>query len=439
MHRHGRHDGRRTSAAMKRLRNSGAFLRLFGSAVVSQAILSAASLLVGLILIRRQTEVQYGYYVLVTVTLLLLNGLQVAFIQPSMVVRLAQGDARARRDLIGGLYRAQRRFILGAGGLALLLTAALAAGGLLGRPLALLLAAAILAAAATLYREFFRMVLQCLRRPIDVLLCDAVYVVLLTGGAYLATYATLPAAAASLTLALAAMVGGSLLARALWRHEPWNIGGAPTIVRDIAPLGAWSVSGAAVHWGFSQGYTYLVAGLLDVQAVAALAATRLLLMPVNLLSTGISQMMLPTASQWLHEHGAHKLFRRLLLFCLALSGAVLFYEALMWMLRDWLFTNVLKKQFAERDPLLLLWCLIFLAMMLRDQLAHLLVVRGRMRAMSTLTLGSAVLALTTSYLAIRQMGASGALIGVLTGEVVNVGGIAILAWIERNRPVPDTA
>jgi O-antigen/teichoic acid export membrane protein len=422
-----------------RLHSSAGFLRLFGSAVVSQAMLSAASLLVGLILIRRQTDIQYGYYVLITVTLLLLNGLQVAFIQPSMVVRLAQCDAQGRRDLIGGLYREQRRFILGVGALGLLLTAALWSAGVYGTPLALLLLAAVLAAAATLYREFFRMVLQCLRRPIEVLLCDAVYVVLLTGGAYLATYATLPAAAASLSLAVAAIVGGSLLARALWRHEPWNIAGAPTIARDIAPLGAWSVSGAAVHWGFSQGYTYLVAGMLDVKVVAAIAATRLLLMPVNLLSTGISQMMLPTASQWLHQHGARKLYRRLVLFCLALSVAVLFYEGLMWLLRDWIFATVLKKQFAERDTLLFLWCAIFLAMMLRDQLAHLLVVRSRMRQMSTLTLASALLALTTSYVAIRQLGASGALIGVLTGEVVNVAGVAILAWLERTRPAGDGA
>ena len=172
-----------------RLHSSAGFLRLFGSAVVSQAMLSAASLLVGLILIRRQTDIQYGYYVLITVTLLLLNGLQVAFIQPSMVVRLAQCDAQGRRDLIGGLYREQRRFILGVGALGLLLTAALWSAGVYGTPLALLLLAAVLAAAATLYREFFRMVLQCLRRPIEVLLCDAVYVVLLTGGAYLTGFA----------------------------------------------------------------------------------------------------------------------------------------------------------------------------------------------------------------------------------------------------------
>jgi O-antigen/teichoic acid export membrane protein len=420
------------------LRGSGSFLRLLGSSIVSQAILSAASLLVGLILIRRQTEVQYGYYVLVTVTLMLLTGLQLAFVQPALVVRLAQFERDARRDLVGGLLREQRRLVLLGGAAAGALTAALWLVGALQKPVALLVLAGVFAAMATLYREFFRMVLLCLRRPIEVLMCDATYVVLLVGGAFLATFSPYPAPTAALTLGIAAAAGGSLLGRALWRHEPWLIGGA-SVVREIAPMGAWSMSGSAVHWAFSQGYTYLVAALLDVRVVAALAATRLLLMPVNLLSTGIGQMMLPTASRWLHLYGARQLYRRLLLFCLGLALVVLCYDGVMWLLRDWIFTHVLKKEFDERDALLLYWAAIFMVMMFRDQLMHLLVVRGRMRQLSTLTLCSAALALTISYLAIPRLGAVGALIGVLVGEVTNVGGIASLTWIERNRPVPPAA
>ena len=43
---------------------------------------------------------------------------------------------------------------------------------------------------------------------------------------------------------------------------------------------------------------------LDVAAVAAFAATRLLVMPINLLSSGIGTLMLPLASGWMNAHGA---------------------------------------------------------------------------------------------------------------------------------------
>jgi O-antigen/teichoic acid export membrane protein len=178
--------------------------------------------------------------------------------------------------------------------------------------------------------------------------------------------------------------------------------------------------------------------MLDVQAVAAIAATRLLLMPVNLLSTGISQMMLPTAARWLHLHGVAPLYRRLLYFCVGVSVVALCYCAFMWVIRDWVFTNVLKKQFANRDTLLLLWSLIFLFMMLRDQLAHLLVVRGRMHLLTMTTFVSAALALTASFLAIRRFEVPGALIGVLIGEIVNVMGIVFFTNIESRRPAPDS-
>jgi O-antigen/teichoic acid export membrane protein len=162
-------------------------------------------------------------------------------------------------------------------------------------------------------------------------------------------------------------------------------------------------------------------------------------MPVNLLSTGMLQMMLPTASRWLHQHGAVRLYARLLRFCAVMSVLIICYFGIMWALRDWIFANILKKQFPDRDALLFLWCLICLCMMLRDQLASLLVVSGRLRQMSTLTLVSATLALTASYLCIRQFGVMGALIGVLTGEVINVAGIAVLSAIESKRAADSAA
>lgn len=418
---------------MSRYLGKGGFVRLLGSAVVSQAVISAGNLLVGLILIRRQSDVQYGYYVLVVATLLLLTGLQVGFLQPPMIVRLARFDEAGRRDLIGGLLREQRRFVLGAGGIVIVLAGIAWLGDVLPGHLGLLVIAAAVSAMATLNREFFRMVLQGYRRPIEVLQSDLVYAILLVAGAYLATFAPMPAATAVLTLSFAALVGGTLLRRALWRVEPWNIRGAPRILPEIAPVGAWSVAGAGIHWAFNQGYTYLVAALLDVQSVAAIAATRLLVMPVNLLSTGIYQMLLPTASNWLQQHGVVKLFRRLLLICAAVSVLAVAYFVLMWLLRDWIFLHILKKNFAQRDALLLLWSLIFLCALMRDQLAPLLVARSRMPQLTMLTTGCAALALTCSYVGIGMLGVTGALVGVLAGEALNVIGIGTMSRVETRR------
>ena len=422
-------------AVRSRAGRSG-FLRMFGSAVMTQAMLSAASLLVGLILIRGTTEQQYGYYILIINAVALLTALQNGFIQPAMVTRMTRSDLNGRRALIGGLFREQRQLLPIAAGVSALAVAGLYAAGVLPKSIALLILAGTLAVVAGLFREFFRMVLLGYRRPIDIFKADVVYVTLLVSGALCATLFPATAATAALTLSVAAAAGGIMLARALWRHESWNIEGAVGILREIAPLATWSASGAAIHWTFSQGYNYLVAGTLSVTAVAAIAGTRLMMMPINLLSSGIGTLMLPTTAGWLQHHKPQRVFRRLVLFAIAIVLLSVCYVTIMWLMRDWIFANLLKKQFLQRDLLLQLWSIIFILMVCRDQLIYMLTARARFRLLAALTLASAFLSLTVSYVAMRHIGVVGALVGILAGELFNVIGIAIFSYRESRHDGP---
>lgn len=412
---------------------------MLSTAVISQTLISAASFGMGLILIRYTTDDQYGYFVLASSAIILLVSLQNAFFNPALVTRMTRLHRPERGDLVGGLYREQRRILLILGGLAAVLAGILWYSEFLDMQTGPLVLATVIAALAILHREYFRMVLLAHRRPQDVLRTDTFYVVLMIAGVFFATRTAIPAIAAILVLGLAAVVSGILLSRSLHRHEPWNAQGVPHILREIAPLAAWSTAGAAIHWTFSQGYTYLAAATLDIAAVAAIAATRLLVMPINLLSLGIGAIMLPLASSWLHAHGAALLWRRLLWFALTVGGVALCYIAALWLLRDWVFDSVLEKQFAQRDQLLLLWSLAFLVMAVRDQLMYLLVVRERFRFLTLLTLVSAVFSLAISYWAMLRYGTVGAPLGLLIGQFINVVGIVWLSVRETEQGVPAVA
>jgi O-antigen/teichoic acid export membrane protein len=409
-------------------------VRMFSSAVVNQALLSGASLAVSLVLIRRTSDSQYGYYVLVLAALLLITSLQNAFYGPAMVSRLTRFNREQRSDLIGGLYREQRQVWLGMAAIAVVATLVAYLLHRLDNQTGPLVLVAILAALPALRREYFRSVLLAHRQSENVLKSDVAYVILLISGAFAATFSPFPAITAVFTLALAAIVGGALLAGTLDRHEPLNPSGAPGILREIAPLALWSTGGAVIHWSFSQGYSFLVAGTLDIAAVAAVGAIRLLLMPVNLLSTGIGSLMLPLASRWLHDHGTKIAFSRLCLFAAALSGVALAYFGVLWLLRDWIFAAVLKKQFADRDRLLLLWGVASILMVIRDQVVFLPITRERFRTLTALTLLSAVVALSISYVGMLKFGVIGALIGVLSGECINVFG---LIWLSLREVAQD--
>ena len=277
---------------LRRGAGHGAFVRMFSSTVANQAILSASNLLVGLILIRATADVQYGYYILAVNSILLLNSLQAAFLHPPLSLRIAREGREACAGMVGGLSRAQSRLTTWVAGTAL--GALLIAFGLgrLELPLALLLATAVLAAVAALYREFFRTVLFVSRQPHAVLVADVVYVVGQFAGVLLAARTAAPATVALLTLGLSALVGGRMLARTVRDSGGIDPKGSPAVWREIVHTGSWSVGGAGAHWAFSQGYNYVVAGVLDVAAVSALAATRLLMMPINLLSSGVAPLLM---------------------------------------------------------------------------------------------------------------------------------------------------
>ena len=408
----------------------GKFMRMFSSALASQTLLSGTSFGVALLLIRRTSDLQYGHYVLVSGAIILAASLQSSFIAPAMISRMTLLGRSECGDLTGGLYREQRRVIGGVAGAALILSLALWIVQLLGTDTLLLVLAAIAATTASLRREYFRMVLLAYRRAHEVLRGDVIYASLLALGVLLATFSAAPAVTAVLAVGLAAVVSGQLLSWVLRRVESWNAQGAPGILREIAPLAAWSTAGAAIHWSFSQGYTYLVAATLDVSAVAAVAATRLLAMPVNLLSTGIGSLMLPLVSRWLHESGAPLVLRRLFWFALGIAAVSVCYFAVLWLIRDWVFDVVLKKHFAQRDLLLMLWSASFVLMVIHQQLLYLLVARERFRLLTPLALVSAVLALAFSFWGMLRMGGAGAVLGILIGEFINTLGVAVLCLRE---------
>jgi O-antigen/teichoic acid export membrane protein len=317
--------------------------------------------------------------------------------------------------------------------------AALYLAGVLDVAYALFVAAIALATVAMLKREYFRMVLFACQRPQPVLGADLCYVALLLAGVLIATASSTAAMLAVLSTAAAAATSTVLLSRAVWKTEGWNANGAPGILRDFAPLGAWSVSGAAAHWALSQGYSFVVAGVLSVQSVGAIAATRLPLMPLNLLSAGLSTQLFPMTADWVHHLGVRAALHRLTLISIALVMLAGGYFALIWGLRDWIFADLLHKEFAQRDALLLLWGAAFALMLVRDQLVKLLAARERFPALASITLTSTVLALAGGYAAILRFGEAGAVAGILLGELANIAGIGVLTIQELRRAAPAPA
>jgi O-antigen/teichoic acid export membrane protein len=76
---------------------------------------------------------------------------------------------------------------------------------------------------------------------------------------------------------------------------------------------------------------------------------------------------------------------------------------------------------------------------MRDQMNYLLAAQGRFRSLTLLTLGSALVSLAASYLAILRFGVPGALMGMLIGESISAIGTLMLSFRVTALPVAAAA
>ncbi len=403
-------------------------LLLLSSTVLGQAILSAANLGVGLLLIRHASDIDYGHYVLVQTTLMLLTGLQGGWITGPLTVLASKQPEAERKQMIGAAYRGQQRLARLTALLALPLLLLLWTTGVLDQEKAALCAATVLAGWAVLEREYLRAILLIYTRAGAIVGADGVYVAVLLASVAAAVF-WLPAPMAVwavLGLAAAALAANLLARRSLARDPGWSQQGGEGIWREMRPLGLWAITGILVYWSFSQGYNYLLAARLDVQAVAAVAATRLLLMPVNLLTAGVKGVLVPLASRWLPQLGIPGLIRRLALLGLGILVPAALYCLLLWIFRDWVYQHLLQKQIAQRDLMLALWTGIFLLCMLRDTVQTVLFVRERFKLLTYLATINAVFSFAAMLLLMEHFGAPGAVMGILLGELLYTAGVMAL-------------
>jgi O-antigen/teichoic acid export membrane protein len=421
------------------LAGSGRLLKLFSAAVMDQVLLSGASLAVGFVLIRFTSDRDYGLYVLVLTTQQLLISVQRSYLTGPLALVAARKSADARRTSVGAIRNAVRRALLWALMLAQVVPLA---GYLLGwvrAPAAVLLAAAVLSSYLALRREFLRDILLLYSRPHALLVADVVFALVLVAGVLLAACVGSSAVLWTLmTLSLAALAGATLAERMLAASPGWVGGDVRPVLREILPLGFWATVGTLTYWIYGQSFNYMLAGRVDLKAVADVNATRLMLMPPIVLTVGVQALLIPTAAAWYAEAGLTRLMRRLLAFILGMVLLDLTYLGVLWIGRDWVTVSLMHKQIGARDQLLMLWAVVALIGVLRDVLQCALFALGRLKSMAGQGAFSAAIAVALTWFGISWWGAPAVLVGQIAAEVVNLVGIGWLLRLALSRAAAES-
>ena len=405
----------------------GGLIKQFSTTVVDQVVLSAANFIVGLLLIRRTSDADYGMFVLVQSAIMLLISGQMAWLSSPLAVLAPGKPAAMRRLMVGSVESSQRRFLSGAAIAALAIPA-------IGFFLhfwtgleTLVVILAIAACWAALQREYLRGVLLIYGRPQAMLRADVINVAVLLVGALIAVYGPKPAVVWAVAALIASALSGMAAARRSLAQDPgFATGDAAPFWREMRPLAVWATIGAMTYWIYNQSYNYVLASRIDLTAVADVNAARLLLMPTIVLTVGVKTLLVPTAASWLAESSVGRLIRKLLLFATGIALIDVVYCIGLWIFRDAASHDLMHKNIANRDMLLILWALLSLIALYRDLLQTGLFALRKFRSLAGVTALSAAASLTIMWLGIKDWGPAAALIGQVAGESINLAGVVVL-------------
>ena len=203
------------------------------------------------------------------------------------------------------------------------------------------------------------------------------------------------------------------------------------------PLGRWSLAGGLLAWSYLNGFYYVVSLIATLKTVAILGAARLLVMPINLLITGMNQQMLPMTRNWLNLHGIRGAEKRLAIASLGVCGLALTYLGLLWLLRSPIIVGLLGQSLTELEPIVLLWGATYVAFTVRSTWMLLLQALGKFDSLTRLVAIAAPISLVSVFVLVPKYGAAGAVTAVLIAELIELTGIGWLLLKYRRLSVED--
>jgi O-antigen/teichoic acid export membrane protein len=283
---------------------------------------------------------------------------------------------------------------------------------------------------AALQREYLRGVLLIYARPQAMLRADMINVAVLLVGALIAVYGPSPTILWAVAALIASALAGEASARRSLAKDPGlATGDAAPFWREMRPLAVWATVGAMTYWIYNQSYNYVLAGRIDLTAVADVNAARLLLMPTIVLTVGVKTLLVPTAASWLAESSVGRLIRRLLVFASGIAVIDVVYCVAVWIFRDTVTHDLMHKTIGNRDLLLMLWAVLSLIALYRDLLQTGLFALRKFKSLAGVTAMSAAASLTIMWWGIKSWGPAAALIGQVAGETINLFGVVVLLGV----------
>ena len=378
------------------------------SGVIDVASVSAANFIISLFILRELTDTHYAIYVNLFSVLMLLSTLQNAFFNTALSVhssKIKDNDEKRSQSLHICLL-ANIAYVC------LLLPSMFFS---FNYPLWLVLCV-YCSHALYLNRELYRTYNFVFGQKGRVVLSATISIVILSTALMLGiTFNFQSLVFVYASLAVASLASGIILFSGVsfQKIKKLNLKKAKDLIVSFAK---WTSLGSLATWGQNNSYTYLATAIIGLEATAALAAARLITMPINVVASGIYMAEKP---KWaaLYTNSKIELKRMSRIVSLSMFTFVLLFALISFLMLDF-FSSVLTTTI---DPTLLaLWFIATGIQCFKFANSNVLNVSENFQYLALMGVKVAIFGVITSSILGVYFGAVGILIGFCLGELIHL-------------------
>ncbi len=224
-------------------------------------------------------------------------------------------------------------------------------------------------------------------------------------------------------------VGAAISATAAYLVSPLRLRlHQPKLMENIMESwmhGRWALGGVALIWLQSQTYTYVLAFYLGPIGIGQANAARIFISPFNFILTSVNKVAIPRLVEF-RDSNRSEMFRVSFLLTAGLLVLTTLYSAVLLCNIEYVSNLVLGRHDRAITSIVWVWCLLLIVQMARSCGGILLQVQRKFRLLMLANIPSVIITVAMSAILIYWLGVSGAILGLLAGEVT----LAILIWRE---------
>jgi O-antigen/teichoic acid export membrane protein len=393
-----------------------------GIAALDQGMLSVINLGVQILLIKTVAKSDFGYYSIALSVIMYLMSFQNAVVNTPITVSIASKTKEAKNLYVSSIFSGQLLSLGIISIVGLIVVSLLYLLGLSAEE-SFIAASLSLASFGILNREFLRSYFFAEEEPLRVLKLDFYYGIIyavLIAISYVVFKISVP-----LIILFMGVASGfdSLILNKRFKFN-FQFAHIKSAFLENWLISKWSLIGVTVTHLQNYAYLYVISTLLGSAATADVSASRLLLMPLGLITIGWGNVIRPYGSKLREQKQLKKFFKNLAISGLVFPLVVLIVTLIFFIFSDWFLHNLFTSDYKSVFDYLFYWATLTSIGFLRANASYGLQVVKKFKSLALFNAVTMLITVTLAFVLTNQFEIEGALMASITGELI----FACILW-----------